>query len=88
MCTQLGYSILTEPYVDASTGQLILSAASPIYDEDGKTILGVAGMDISMEQINTVMHEYKIGKAGYVMLLSSEGMVIYHPNSEDIQKNI
>ncbi|MCI5873526.1 MAG: methyl-accepting chemotaxis protein [Clostridiales bacterium] len=87
-CTKLGYSILTEPYADASTGQLILSAASPIYDEDGKTVLGVAGMDISMEQINTVMQEYKIGKAGYVMLLSSEGMVIYHPNSENIQKNI
>lgn len=88
VCTRLGYSILTEPYADASTGQLILSAASPIYDEDGKTILGVAGMDISMEQIDAVMHEYKIGKDGYVMLLSSQGMVIYHPNSEDIQKNI
>lgn len=87
-CTELGHSILTEPYVDASTGQLILSAASPIYDEDGSTILGVAGMDISMEQINTVMQGYKIGNAGYVMLLSTEGMVIYHPNAEDIQKNI
>lgn len=87
-CTELGHSILTEPYVDASTGQLILSAASPIYDEDGTTILGVAGMDISMEQINTVMQGYKIGNAGYVMLLSTAGMVIYHPNAEDIQKNI
>lgn len=88
VCTKLGYSILTEPYSDDSTGGLVLSAASPVYDEDGKTILGVAGMDISMEQINTVMQEYKIGKAGYVMLLSSEGMVIYHPNSENIQKSI
>ncbi|MGN0404452.1 MAG: methyl-accepting chemotaxis protein [Bariatricus sp.] len=88
VCTKLGYSVLTEPYIDASTGKLILSAASPIYDEDGTTILGVAGMDISMEQIDTVMQGYKIGKAGYVMLLSSEGMMIYHPNEENVQNNI
>lgn len=87
VCAELGYSVLTEPYVDASTGQLILSAASPIYDDNGK-ILGVAGMDISMEQITAVMQAHKVGKEGYVMLLSSEGMFVYHPNSEVIQQNI
>lgn len=88
VCTKLGHSVLTEPYADTSTGKLILSAASPVYDEDGKTVLGVAGMDILMEQIDAVMQGYKIGKAGFLTLLSSEGMVIYHPNSENKQKNI
>lgn len=86
-CTTLGKSILTEPYIDASTGQLILSAASPIYDESGK-VLGVAGMDISMEQITTVMQQHKIGKGGYIMLLSADGMIVYHPEEAEIQKNI
>lgn len=87
VCTQTGGDVLTEPYIDASTGQLILSVASPIYDEAGQ-VLGVAGMDISMAQITTVMQEYKIGSKGYVMLLSADGLFIYHPQEEVIQTNI
>lgn len=86
-CTTLGKSVLTEPYVDASTGQMILSVASPIYDEEG-TVLGVAGMDISMTQIITVMQEKKIGDRGYFMLVSSDGLIVYHPQESEIQKNL
>ncbi len=86
-CTALGRTVLTEPYVDASTGQTILSAASPIYDETGK-VLGVSGMDISMTQIVTVMQQHKIGTNGYIMLLSADGLVVYHPDESLIQKNI
>lgn len=34
----LKHAMLTEPYVDASTGQLIVSAASPVYDAAGEVI--------------------------------------------------
>ena len=86
-CTQTGQPMLTEPYVDASTGQLILSAAAPIYDGNGK-VLGVAGMDISMEHIMDVMAEYVIGEEGFVMLMSTDGLIIYHPTQEYIQLNV
>lgn len=86
-CTKTGQSMLTEPYVDASTGQLIISAAAPIYDANGK-ILGVAGMDISMTQINAIMKTYTIGKTGFVMFLSGDGLLIYHPDEEKVEKNI
>ena len=86
-CTKTGSTILTEPYVDASTGQLILSIASPVYDTSGK-ILGVAGMDISMTQIMTVMQQQKIGNDGYIMLISADGLIIYHPQESLIQTNI
>lgn len=86
-CTTLGQTVLTEPYVDASTGTTIVSIASPIYDEDGK-VLGVAGMDISMTQIISIMKEKKIGESGYIMLLSGEGTIIYHPNEGAIQQSM
>lgn len=86
-CTTLGKTVLTEPYVDESTGQMILSAASPIYDEKGK-VLGVSGMDISMTQIMNVMAQHKIGENGYIVLLTSDGLVVYHPDENQIQKNI
>lgn len=87
ICTETGETMLTEPYVDASTGQLILSAVSPVYDVNG-TVLGVAGMDISMSHILNLMPQYSVGKEGFVMLLSGDGLIIYHPDSSLVQKNI
>ena len=60
--------MLTDPYIDASTGKLILSAAAPIYAADGKTVLGVAGLDLALDHISDVMQQYHIGEAGYVIL--------------------
>ena len=86
-CMEQGVTIFTEPYVDKSTGQLILSSVSPVYDTQGK-VLGVAGMDISMTKIIDVMSGYKIGKTGYVVLMSSNGTIIYHPQESEQQKYI
>ena len=86
-CMEQGVTIFTEPYVDKSTGQLILSSVAPVYDTQGK-VLGVAGMDISMTKIIDVMSGYKIGKTGYVVLMSSNGTIIYHPQESEQQKYI
>lgn len=87
-CTEIGQTILTEPYVDVSTGMMVLSAVTPVYDNNGSKVLGVTGLDISMTQITTVMQQYTIGNNGFVMLMSSNGLVIYHPNEEEIMKNV
>lgn len=79
--------MLTEPYVDASTGKLILSAASLVSDKSGNA-LGVSGLDISMDQIQEILQTYKVGNGGYVMLISADGTIIYHPDESLIQKNI
>lgn len=87
VCTELGTTVLTEPYIDASTGQLILSVASPIYDANGAT-LGVAGIDLSLNQVTSVMQAQKIGEEGYIILISAEGLVVYHPKAENVLANI
>lgn len=80
-------TILTEPYIDSSTGKLILSAAAPVYDDAG-TVLGAVGMDISLDHMTQIMSEYKIGRKGYILLMSENGMFLYHPQSDLIQKTI
>ena len=87
-CTKTGETLLTEPYTDASTGNLILSAAAPIYDNDGKTVLGVAGIDISLEHVNDTLRNYRIGNTGYVALFSKDGTVVYHPESAKVMAGI
>lgn len=86
-CIETGKTVLTEPYIDSSTGEIILSAAMPVYDEGGN-VLGAAGMDISLDHVTEVLSGYTIGSNGYVWLVSSDGMLIYHPNAELVQQNI
>ena len=81
-------TILTSAYVEASTGNLILSAAAPVYDENGKNIIGVAGADIALEHIDELLSAYKIGNNGFVILVTSDGTIIYHPNSDNQLKNL
>ena len=81
-------TILTDAYVDASTGNVILSAATPVYDQNGQNIIGVAGVDVALNHINELLPEYKIGNNGFVILATSEGNVIYHPNTDHQQKSL
>ena len=53
-CIETGKTVLTEPYIDSSTGEIILSAATPVYDEGGN-VLGAAGMDISLDHVTEVL---------------------------------
>ena len=81
-------NILTAPYIDSSTGKMILSAASPVYDEATGEVLGAVGMDIALDHMTNIMRDYKIGRNGYVLLLSENGTFLYHPENDFIQKNI
>lgn len=87
-CIREKKTLLTEPYIDSSTGKMILSAAAPVYDSSTGSILGAVGMDISLDHMTEVMKEYKIGRNGYTLLLSESGIFLYHPQSDIIQKNI
>ena len=87
-CIQEKKTVLTEPYIDSSTGKMILSAAAPVYDDATGEVLGAVGMDISLDHMTKIMSEYKIGRKGYILLLSENGTFLYHPKSDIIQKNI
>ena len=80
-------TVLTEPYIDSSTGKMILSAAAPVYDDTG-AVLGAVGFDISLDHITKILQGYKVGRNGYLLLLSENGTFLYHPNNDFIQKNI
>ena len=67
---------------------MILSAASPVYDDATGNVLGAVGMDISLDHMTDIMRSYKIGRNGYILLLSENGTFLYHPQNEYIQKNV
>lgn len=86
-CTKTGKTVLTKPYIAASTGKTIISAVAPVFDENG-TAVGAAGIDVAIDTIVKMMGNYTIGKEGYTMLLTSDGTFVYHPNSSLIDTKI
>lgn len=79
-------TIITEPYVDVSTGQSVLSIATPVY-KDG-SVVGIAGIDIVMDKITEIGQSHKIGDGGFIMIFSKSGILMYHPITEWVQKNV
>lgn len=86
-CVEKKDTILTDPYIDEASGQMVLSIAAPVNNAMGGAV-GISGMDVSLESIMNVMDNYKIGDNGYVMLLTGSGGFIYHPNKELLGTNI
>lgn len=87
-CIESGTTVLTEPYIDTSTGSLIISAVSPVHDASTGEALGAAGLDISLDRMMEIMSQYKIGNNGYILLLSASGKIVYHPQQDLIDQNI
>ena len=81
-------TVLTEPYIDSSTEKMILSAAAPVYDDVTGEVLGAVGFDIALDHMTNLLRGYKIGRNGYLLLLSENGTLLYHPQNEYVEKNI
>ena len=76
MAADSGNSIVTEPYTDASSGNLVVSFAAPVKGASGVDAV-VAG-DINLDHLVKDILALKLGGNGYAMLLSKDGKIIAH----------
>ncbi|MFE4076793.1 cache domain-containing protein [Peribacillus sp. YIM B13477] len=84
---QKNKTIWTEPYTDQATNELVITAAKTIYD-DRDELIGVLGVDISIDTLITMVNQTKFGETGYTVLLDQEGSFVTHPDKEKIQQDI
>ncbi|WP_371322794.1 methyl-accepting chemotaxis protein [Dechloromonas sp. ZY10] len=77
---------VTKPYVDAFTGQLIISIAAAARKE-GKTT-GVVANDMTITQIAKEILGVRLPGEGYAFILHKDGTVLVHPNKEAILKPV
>ena len=73
---------LTEPYADASGGNLIITAAAPVISHG--TIEGVAGADLELGTIGTMLANLDTGGEGYAFLAEENGRILVHPDKTKI----
>lgn len=79
-------SIITAPYIDATTQLAVVSTVSPIYNSDTGEMIGAVGLDFNIDSIYSMVGKYQLGETGFFILASSDGTTIYHPN--EAYKNI
>ncbi|AHZ67080.1 methyl-accepting chemotaxis sensory transducer [Pseudomonas mandelii JR-1] len=73
-------AVLTEPYKDSTTGEILISAVARI--SDAGQLLGVFGGDIRLTTVADAINTLDFGGAGYAFLLSKSGNIISHPDAE------
>lgn len=72
-------SCVTAAYVDTVTGGLVVTVSRGIYN--GSTMVGVIGMDISLDALVKELSTLTIGETGYLTVYDSAGAILYHPDS-------
>lgn len=70
---------VTGAYVDTGTGEMVISVVSPIMSNS--SMIGVVGVDVSTSQLSKILDSIVVGETGYITLIDSSGMIIYHPDS-------
>ncbi|MBD9453867.1 HAMP domain-containing protein [Rhizobium sp. RHZ02] len=79
-------SVMTEPYVDASSGDLIISSAVPV--SHGGKLAGVTGSDFSLKTMVDMIKEIDLGGKGTAFLVNKSGQILIHPDAKLVTKTL
>jgi len=77
--------IVVGQMMKSADGVITTAISAPVKDSSG-TILGVCVVSILTDAIMKEMSQYQIGKSGYVIGTDRTGLVILHPDPEQILK--
>ncbi|CAH2603179.1 HAMP domain-containing protein [Rhodovastum atsumiense] len=75
---------LTRPYVDATTGKLVVTLARPVTTARG--LAGVVGADLFLDGLQDFLRSLTLGGKGFVSLVDADGTVLVHPDAAKILK--
>ena len=78
---QAGRQIITPPYVDASTGTMVITFAEP-------TRNGVLAGDVALTAVVQQVLNIDLGENGYAALLNAEQKFMVHPDEKLLDKPI
>ncbi len=78
--------IITDPYQDAVSGDMVVSIAKSIYDNGN--LVGVLGIDLNLGAFVKGIEKVEVGETGYLYIIAPDGTVLYHPNSSFLGTNL
>ncbi|MGB1236709.1 MAG: methyl-accepting chemotaxis protein [Pseudomonadales bacterium] len=80
LAVNANHAVLTAPYNDAASGELLISAVAKLSDKG--QFKGAFGGDLSLKVISDALNTLNFNGAGYAFLVDAEGNIISHPDKE------
>ncbi|MHA2096616.1 MAG: PDC sensor domain-containing protein, partial [Candidatus Hodarchaeales archaeon] len=77
--TATGNVAFTTPYVDASSGKVIVTSLYPVRDQS-ETTIGVVGIDFKLTTIQSAVMGISVQKTGRAFLMNRDFEVLAHPS--------
>ncbi|MBV7547077.1 methyl-accepting chemotaxis protein [Pseudomonas sp. PDM26] len=79
-------TIVTEPYIAASSGKLVITVATPVQHQG--QMIGVAGADIDLSSVSAIINSLNFGGHGHAFIVGADGKILIHPDSKLVLKNL
>ncbi|MFW0753128.1 methyl-accepting chemotaxis protein [Pseudomonas sp. H11T01] len=79
-------TIVTEPYIAASSGKLVITVATPVQHQN--QFIGVAGADIDLSSVSAIINSLNFGGHGHAFIVSADGKILIHPDSKLVLKSL
>src|SRR5690606_1387399 len=88
LASATGKRVFTDVYRSAVKQQFDLTLAQPIYAEDGKTLLGVMAVDMSLARLTELLNTTRISENAVTYLVDGEGRMIGSSVDEALSEQI
>ncbi len=72
------------PYMDATTGEMIITLSTPLKHPETDELLGVLGKDISYNSVLDDVHNWQVTDEGYYVIVDNYRTIIMHPDIEQV----
>jgi methyl-accepting chemotaxis protein len=79
-------TIVTEPYIAASSGKLVITVATPVQHQG--QMIGVAGADIDLSSVSAIINSLNFGGHGHAFIVGADGKILIHPDSKWVLKKL
>jgi methyl-accepting chemotaxis protein len=76
---------VSKSYYSVNGNVPVTSVILPIYNES-KSLMGVMGSDIKLDALQTMVEKFSKNQNSYVYILDGEGVVIAHPDKQQISE--
>ena len=74
--------VVTDPYIDAITGKIVITVACPLLSDNG-TVLGVCGLDIEVTELVSLSQGLRADTNGYAVLVDASDNIVVHSQNHD-----
>lgn len=75
-----GKLIITAPYADSATGEILVSIATPV--RDNGSFIGSIFYDVSLGALAELVNRVDLFNAGFVFIVAGDGTTIAHPDAK------